>query len=249
MNNYQWPETMPIPNTAPPASEIKAMFNRLASRYDTFNRLTSLGLDVIWRKETVRPIKPGMKILDLGCGTGDLTLEAAKNARPGGQVLGIDFSENMLAYARTKWSKKAPGSVQVSFECRRAEELPFAQQRFHGVISGFVLRNIYENIDAILDGVYESLMPGGFISFVDITEPPSVFLKSLWKIYMKTGAALFGKLLFGRDYPTSYLTESANRFMKAPEFMEKLKEKGFDDVRSTPFLFGIIRLYQAKRPQ
>lgn len=248
MNDYQSVEVMPSLKKAPSTSEIQAMFDRLAARYDLFNRLTSLGLDQIWRSEAVKPLSPGMRVLDIGCGTGDLTLAARRRVGVDGKVLGIDFSENMLVVAREKLSKEFSfQGGNVGFERCGAEELPIPGHTFHAILSAFVLRNIYEHIDAILTGVYDSLVDGGAVSFVDITEPPNKLVKFLWKIYMSTAAVIFGKILFGRNYPTSYLTESANRFMKAPEFLEALKKKGFRDIHMRPFLFGVIVLYQGRK--
>ena len=113
------------------------------------------------------------------------------------------------------------------------------------VVSGFVLRNLYANIDKILDGVHESLKDGGMISFLDITEPVSSWVGSLWKVYMNTVAAFYGKMLFGKNYPALYLTESAERFVKAPDFVKKLEATGFREARTQSFMLGVVTLYQA----
>ena len=247
MTNYHSAPSMSQTRNAPHLAEIKTMFDRLAGRYDLFNRLTSLGLDHFWRVEAVRFIRPGMSVLDIGCGTGDLTLEARRQVGETGSILGLDFSENMLVYAEKKFKKIFPEAANVRFKLGSAEELPIDGRRFDAIISAFVLRNIYENIDKILDGVYESLSQGGAISFLDITEPRNKGFLKLWQFYMSTAAAMFGKLLFGKDYPSFYLTESAHRFLKKNEFMEKLSQKGFLDVRVRSFLFGIIVLYQARK--
>ena len=81
------------------------MFNNLAGRYDLFNHLTSMGLATHWRKKTLKSLEPGMRVLDLGCGTGDLALDAIKKIGPSGEVIGLDFSENMLAFAQKRYKK------------------------------------------------------------------------------------------------------------------------------------------------
>ena len=108
-------------------------------------------------------------------------------------------------------------------------------------------RNLYENIDAVLSGVYRSLKPGGSISFLDITEPESPVKLALWRFYMNTVVVLYGKMLFGKDYPAFYLTESAKRFLRASDFTEKLKAKGFREVRARSFMLGTVTLYQATK--
>ena len=130
----------------------------------------------------------------------------------------------------------------------RAEELPLDKRPFDLAISGFVLRSLYENIDAILAGVYASLGAGGMISFLDVTEPKEKWKSALWKFYMNTGVALLGKILFGKHYPVFYLAESAGWFLRPEEFMKKLEEKGFQDIRVKKFLLGAIVIYQARKP-
>ena len=239
---------MTIAATAPDQKTIQNMFDRIAGRYDLFNRLTSMGLDGMWRQKTISFVKPGMRVLDLGCGTGDLSLATARRLKGEGEVVGLDFSENMLAVARKRAENQGlSGSGTLRFERRRAEEIPFEPKPYDMVVSGFVLRNIYENIDAILCGVYESLRPEGSVHLLDFTEPPGKFLKAAWQWYMNHVAAFYGRMLFGKDFPAAYLTESAERFLKAPEFVQKLKDAGFRDVTTQKFMMGIIVLYRGKK--
>jgi demethylmenaquinone methyltransferase/2-methoxy-6-polyprenyl-1,4-benzoquinol methylase len=232
----------------PTQESIRNMFDRLAPRYDLFNRLASMGLDGRWRAKTLENISSGMRVLDLGCGTGDLTLAALRKVGYEGEVVGIDFSEPMLQVARERYRKAGlNGSLRIRFEPKKAEELPIAGELFDCVVSGFVLRNIYQNIDAILEGVRRSLVPGGKIRFVDMTEPSNPVVRFFWKFYVGTCVAVYGKILFGKDYPIFYLTQSAERFFRAESFVHKLRDAGFRGARSRSFLFGVITLYQAER--
>lgn len=187
-----------------------------------------------------------MRILDLGCGTGDLTLGSARRLQGSGEVTGLDFSEKMLVIAKKR--AQSQGLTGVRWERRSAEEIPFEETPYDAVVSGFVLRNIYENIDAILRGVYESLKPGGKISFLDFTEPQDPVRKGLFRFYMNRVAGLYGAMLFGKDYPAPYLTESAERFAKIPEFMAKLERTGFKNIAAKQAMLGIIVLYQGTKP-
>ena len=129
----------------------------------------------------------------------------------------------------------------------KAEDLPLSRETFDAVISGFVLRNIYENIDRVLKGVRESLSENGIIRFLDITEPKSVVVRGIWTFYMHSATAFYGRLLFGKDYPVSYLVDSAKRFLRPDAFEEKLREYAFRDIKKTSFLFGVITLYSARK--
>ena len=195
-------------------------------------------------------IGPGMRVLDLGCGTGDLLLGAAKKIGTRGEIIGLDFSEKMIEMARQRVRQKGldQGGPVIRFENRPAQDIPFEAAPYDRVISGFVLRNIYENIDEILQGVQESLKKGGQIRFLDFTEPPGKIRRALWRVYMNTVAAFYGKILFGKDFPAQYMTDSARRFAKAPEFEEKLRRAGFVNVSSQKFMMGIIVLYRGQKP-
>jgi ubiquinone/menaquinone biosynthesis methyltransferase len=231
----------------PGSTEIRDMFDRLAPRYDLFNHLTSMGLATLWRRDTLKAVRPGMRVLDLGCGTGDLTLGACERLGASGDVLGLDFSPQMLAYAARR-SENLKSAVKPRFVCRKAEDLPFEAQPYDLAVSGFVLRNLYENIGPIVEGVFASLKPGGEISFMDITEAKQPWVGALWRFYMSTLVVLYGKIVFGKDYPTFYLIESARRFLNADGFSKKLKDAGFENITTKSYMFGMVTLYRARKP-
>lgn len=233
----------------PDSQYIQTLFDRLSGRYDLFNRLTSLGQDGRWRREALEPLREGMRVLDLGCGTGDLSLMAASRfPNHGTAIVGIDFSEKMLERANAR-REKDPRLAQadIVFLKRRAEDLPMERECYDLIVSGFVLRNIYENIDYILKGVHASLKAGGRISFLDFTEPTDKTQLALWRTYMQTVVAVWGKLLFGQAYPVNYMTESAARFVKPADFKKKLEAAGFRDVFDKKFMMGSIVLYQGRK--
>ncbi len=232
----------------PDSTQIRRMFDVLAPRYDLFNHLMSFGLASAWRRRALKGLKPGMKVLDVGCGTGDLAMEAARQVGSRGEVIAVDFSEKMLEFAKRREAKEAHGrtkAVLIRWVHEKAEDLPIAANASDLAVSGFVLRNLYQNIDRILAGVRDSLNSGGRIAFLDFTEPPNPFLRRAWRFYMDTVADFYGKLLFGRDYPEFYLTESASRFSKPADFERRLREAGFKDIRTEFMMFGIIVLYRA----
>ena len=223
---------------------IKEMFNRMARRYDTFTLLTGFGQAKRMRSETLAPLKKGMRVLDLGCGTGDLALDAAKKIGADGEVVGLDFSEQMLAIAKQKYENLNLKS-HFKLVLRKAEDLPLDDRPFDLVVSGFVLRNLRENIDRILQGVRDSLKEDGQISFLDLTEPKNPVLGFIFRLYMMTFVGLYGALLFGKDYPIPYLPDSARRFYKANEFARLLERAGFRNITKRSFILGSVTLYRA----
>ena len=233
----------------PDSQFIRNMFDDLAGRYDLFNLLTSVGMAKSWRRKALEPLQEGMRVLDLGCGTGDLSLEAAARLKRHGEIVGLDFSDKMLAVAQRRYQKLgSPMNGRFRLVQKAAEELPIESQPYDLVVSGFVLRNLYQNIDGILAGVHRSLRSGGQISFLDITEPPGPVRLKLWRFYMNTLVEFYGRALFGKNFPPHYLTESANRFVKPPEFIAKLEQAGFKDVSTRKFMMGAIVLYRARKP-
>lgn len=231
----------------PSSSSIQGMFDRLAPRYDVFNRLTSLGLDNCWRDKALEQIRPGMRVLDVGCGTGDLSLAAARQLGASGQVVGLDFSEKMLELARARQKRAGLEASPLRFVWGKAEDLPLSEGSFDLVVSGFVLRNIYENIDRILLGIKDSLKDGGRVSLLDFTEPSNPLARWGWRFYMNSVVLLYGKIIFGKNYPMFYMADSAKRFLKPHEFTDKLRRAGFRDASFRLFLFGVIVLYQGTK--
>ncbi len=232
----------------PNAAYIESMFDRMARRYDTFTLLTGFGQAQRWRAAALADIRPGMRVLDIGCGTGDLTLDALDRVGPTGGVVGLDFSAQMLEVAASKHRRRigpAAGTLRLVRRC--AEDLPMGSERFDCVVSGFVLRNLYERIDRILVGIRQSLHQGGEIRFLDLTEPEQWPLDVFFRWYLMIFAGLYGAFLFGKDYPIPYLPDSAKRFLKARDFTKKLTDAGFSQVRMRSFMFGTVTLYQAVR--
>ncbi len=232
----------------PDSNGIRTMFDRLAERYDLFNHLTSLGLATGWRRRALRPLKAGMRVLDLGCGTGDLALEAAERMHGTAEIVGLDFAPEMLRVAERRADKMGLKGFpeRPRFVQGKAEDLPFEKEPYDLVVSGFVLRNLYQNIVPILSAVRRSLKPGGTIRFMDFTEPPNPVFRALWRFYMNRIVYLYGIAIWGKDYPTHYLTESAKRFLKPADFIRELERAGFAGARVETFLLGTIALYTAE---
>lgn len=236
------------PGMNPQPDDVQKLFDRLAFRYDLFNRLISFGLDNSWRRKVLESIRPGERILDVGCGTGDLSLGAARKTGPSGEVVGLDFSPRMLQVAGRRYERAGRDLSPLKLVEKGAEELPLDEKPFDVVLSGFVLRNLYERIDRVLGGMFGSLKKGGQVRLLDFTEPGSALVAGLFRVHMNTLGTLFGRLLFGRDFPAGYMAESARRFPKPAEFVEKLRRAGFEEVDARRFFMGSVVLYQGRKP-
>lgn len=230
----------------PDSIYIQRMFDGLAKRYDIFTLLTGFGMAQRWRRETIAPLRENMRLLDLGCGTGDLAIEAVKKIKNKGEVVGLDFSKEMLKVAETKFKKLGISNAQFKLVQERAENLPLPQDKpYDLVVSGFVLRNLYENISKILNGVHDSLKPNGQIRFLDLTQPKNPILRKIWRFYFFTMVGFYGFILFGKNYPIPYLPDSANRFVEPDEFIYALQAAGFREIQTKSWLWGSTTLYTA----
>ncbi len=207
------------------------MFDRIAPVYDLMNRLMTVGLDRRWRRETVAAVvRPGDRVLDVCCGTGDLALAAVQ---AGGQVTGLDFSAPMLERARSK-------SADVEWLEGDALALPFQQGSFDAVTIGFGLRNL-ANVERGLAELRRVLRPGGRIAILEITRAKGP-LAPFYRFWFDGVIPLAGKVLPG-GCAYAYLPASVRRF-PAPEGLAKLlDEAGFEEVHWRLFAGSIVALH------
>jgi demethylmenaquinone methyltransferase/2-methoxy-6-polyprenyl-1,4-benzoquinol methylase len=205
------------------------MFDRIAPVYDAMNRVMTAGLDQRWRRETVRAVvKPGDRVLDAACGTGDLAIIAAKH---GANVTGLDFSEQMLVRAR----RKAP---EVEWLRGDLLQLPFPDESFDAATIGFGIRNV-DDLQRGIDELRRVLKPGARLAILEITRPRGP-LRLFYSLWFDRIVPLLGKVLPGGDAYT-YLPASVKRFPGPDELAAQLA--GFDDVRYRLFAGGIVALH------
>jgi demethylmenaquinone methyltransferase/2-methoxy-6-polyprenyl-1,4-benzoquinol methylase len=210
---------------------VRTMFDRVAPVYDAMNVVMTAGLDGGWRAETARAaVRPGDRVLDVCCGTGDLAL-AALDA--GGRVTAVDFSGRMLERARRK-------SAEVEWVRADALTLPFDAAAFDAVTIGFGLRNV-EDVDRGLAELRRVLRPAGRIGVLDVTQPRGL-LRHFYALWFDRLIPLLGHAIPGGDAYT-YLPASVRRFPAAPALAERVRRAGFEDVRYRRFAGGIVALH------
>jgi demethylmenaquinone methyltransferase/2-methoxy-6-polyprenyl-1,4-benzoquinol methylase len=215
-----------------PSDGVRRMFDRIAPVYDAMNRVMTAGLDQRWRAATVREtVRPGDRVLDACCGTGDLA--AAARAAGAGSVVGLDFSPAMLERAR----RKAP---DVAFIEGDVLELPFHDASFDVAVVGFGIRNVAD-LEASLGELRRVLRPGGRLGILEITTPRGV-LAPFYRVWFDRIVPLLGRVLPGGEAYT-YLPASVRRFPVPEELAALFAANGFSRVRYRLFAGGIVALH------
>lgn len=218
-----------------PADGVRSMFDRIAPVYDLMNRLMTGGLDRRWRRLTVRAVvRPGDRVLDACCGTGDL---AAAAARAGATVTGLDFSAAMLERARRK-------SAAVEWVQGDVLALPFPDGSFDAATVGFGLRNV-SDLEAGLRELLRVLRPGGRLGILEITRPRGP-LRLFFRLWFDLLVPLAGKLLPGGKAYT-YLPASVRRFPGPEDLAQLMRHAGFSGIAYRRLAGGIVALHTGER--
>jgi demethylmenaquinone methyltransferase/2-methoxy-6-polyprenyl-1,4-benzoquinol methylase len=217
-----------------PANEVRAMFDRIAPVYDVMNRVMTAGLDLRWRRIAAQAVvKPGDRVLDACCGTGDLAVAAG---RAGGTVTGLDFSPAMLERAR----RKLPAATWVEGDLLA---LPFEAGSFEAATVGFGVRNVAD-LERGLAELRRVLVPGGRVAVLEITQPRGL-LAPFYRLWFDHIVPLLGKALKGGAAYT-YLPASVRRFPGPDELAGLLGSAGFADVSYRTFAGGIVALHTGR---
>src|SRR5215210_3791537 len=216
------------------------MFDRIARVYDRMNSVMTAGMHHRWRERAadLARVGPGDRALDVATGTGDLAIELKRRVGPGGEVVGLDFSERMLELAR----EKAP---ELRFEAGNALALPHPDASFDAVTVGFGARN-FDDLGAGLAEMARVTRPGGRVVVLEITTPQRPPLSWFFRLWFDRVVPALGRLAGDPDAYT-YLPSSVRRFPAPPELGGELARAGLADVRWILTAGGIIALHAGTR--
>jgi demethylmenaquinone methyltransferase/2-methoxy-6-polyprenyl-1,4-benzoquinol methylase len=225
------------------ASEwVRAMFGRVAHRYDLANHLLSLNIDRYWRARTVARVRsvlraPGAKALDLCCGTGDLLL--ALEAGGGGAVWGSDFCHPMLTAAAQKIGRRGFRARVIEAD---ALQIPVRDGSLDLVTVAFGFRNLVD-YQRGLEEMRRVLRPGGVAAILEFSQPPNRAFAALYNFYSRRVLPAVGGALSGSKDAYAYLPESVRKFPSAEELVQMMRNAGFAEISFERITGGIVCLH------
>ena len=225
------------------AEYVQEMFARIAKRYDLMNRLMTAGQDKFWRRIVIRQAElpeEGGRLLDLGGGTGDLGFDAVRK-NPATHAIEADFTIEML-----RVGKQRAGAQSLQWSAADALKLPFDDNTFDAVVSGFLMRNVVD-LNQGMQEQFRVLKPGGKIVVLDTTKPGKNFLSPMIRFHMHTVIPMLGKIISGEADAYTYLPESSEEFLRAEELAAHMAVAGFREIGYQRLMFGTIAIHWGKK--
>jgi demethylmenaquinone methyltransferase / 2-methoxy-6-polyprenyl-1,4-benzoquinol methylase len=223
---------------------VRGMFGKVARRYDLLNHLLSFQTDRYWRAVTVRRVqhilsRPGARIMDLCCGTGDLTLALEARACVDARIYGSDFCHPMLVEARRKSAKR--GADAPLFE-GDALALPVADRSLDLITVAFGFRN-FANYRKGLMEMQRALKPGGMLAILEFSTPPNPVFRGAYGFYSRRVLPAVGGMISGSKDAYTYLPESVRKFPPAEGLAAEMEGAGFTRVKFERLTFGVVALH------
>lgn len=221
--------------------EVAEMFDNISPRYDFLNRFLSMGVDIGWRKKTVKAVaqsKP-QRILDVATGTADLAIELTKTGAK--EIIGCDISEGMLSIGKEKIKKKELDNV-IRLQSGDSEQLPFEDNSFDAVTVAFGVRNFQTPVKGLTE-INRVLKKGSKIYVLEFSEPEKFPVKQLYSFYFKYILPFWGRLISKDNAAYTYLPNSVKAFPHGEAFLQLLTASGFHKNSAKKLSFGIASLY------
>jgi demethylmenaquinone methyltransferase/2-methoxy-6-polyprenyl-1,4-benzoquinol methylase len=228
------------------AQAVRQMFDSIAPRYDLLNHVLSANVDRLWWRRAARRFRavlaqPDAAVLDICCGTGDMTMALLKH-RPAGarNILAADFSRGMLARGAHKFAGRAVTAIEAD-----ALHLPLRDNSLDLIVTAFGFRNL-ANYEAGLREFHRVLKPGGQLGILEFSEPGGLVGKA-YAVYFRRVLPAIGRVICGKDGPYNYLPTSVGNFPPPADLLAMMRATGYANTAWQPYTFGIAGLYTATR--
>lgn len=225
---------------------VKAMFSGIAPRYDLLNHVLSLNIDKRWRRRVKRELKsvlsdPNAVVLDVACGTGDLSAELQSGSKA--TVIGTDFCRPMLSIAA---AKNGASGLSIEYLEADAMQLPFADGDFDAVTIAFGLRNL-PNFENGLNELLRVLKPGGRLVVLECSHPRLPVFRQAYEFYFATLLPRIGGLVSGSNSAYQYLPQSVSKFPDQQTLVALMEQVGYVDVTYQNLTGGIAALHSGAK--
>lgn len=233
------------------ARAVRQMFDSIAPRYDLLNHVLSANVDRLWWWRTARRFRPILAnpdatVLDICCGTGDMTMALLKHRPRGARpILAADFARGMLSRGALKFGAQKSGEPYAIPVEADALHLPLKSLSLDLIVTAFGFRNL-ANYEAGLREFARVLKPGGQLGILEFSEPGGLVGKA-YAIYFRRVLPAIGRLICGKNGPYNYLPVSVGNFPPPPAMLALMQSTGYQDCSWQPYTFGIAGLYTAKR--
>jgi len=236
------------------AQAVRQMFDNIAPRYDLLNHVLSANVDRLWWWRTARrfrPIlaRPDAAVLDICCGTGDMTMALLRHRPQGARpILAGDFARGMLSRGARKFGAVAgnpakPFAIPIETD---ALHLPLKDASLDLIVTAFGFRNL-ANYEAGLREFHRVLKPGGQLGILEFSEPGGLMGKA-YAVYFRRVLPAIGRMICGKDGPYNYLPASVGSFPPPPQMLSLMEQTSFQNPDWQPYTFGIAGLYTGIRP-
>lgn len=227
---------------------VHHVFEKIYDNYDSMNSIISFQRHKAWRKSVMQRmnVEKGSVALDVCCGTGDWSIALAEVCGSTGEVIGLDFSHNMLSVAEEK--NGALDYSQLSFVQGNAMELPYGDNLFDYVTIGFGLRNVPDYM-TVLKEMYRVVKPNGKVVCLETSQPTMVGFRQGYYFYFRFIMPLLGRM-FAKSYKEyAWLHESAKDFPDKRELKQMFQSAGFSRVQVKSFTGGVAAMHMATKEQ
>ncbi len=225
---------------------VHSVFENIAPKYDFMNNLTSFRFHKLWRKTTMKKIKimAGQSAIDVCCGTADWTIDIAKVSK-NGNVVGLDFSQNMLDIGRKKVDKIHLDN-QIELKYGNAMDIPYKDNQFDYATIGFALRNV-PDIEKTLSEMMRVIKPGGKVVSLELSKPNWVPFRNLYFFYFYKILPLLGKIFANSYEQYSWLPTSLTNFPDQKELAQIFNKVGLEEIEVYSLTGGIAAIHIGRK--
>ncbi len=230
------------------AAHVHHVFSQIAKRYDLMNSVLSFQQHKLWRRFTMKKVQihNGARVIDVAAGTGAWTFSLAKQVGSTGQVIGLDFCQEMLDVAISRKRAESLPDERVRFICGDALDMPFADNSFDFATIGFALRNV-PDVHACLEEMTRVVKPGGVVISLELSKPEFPPFRALYYFYFYRVLPYIGALVIGKKEPYAWLPESLTDFPNRRELAQLFRQSGLVDVESFSLSGGIAALHVGRK--